>query len=138
MFKELNNTYSLVSKTDLIYDNGYYTIGNACLKGNTLIKTSQGNKNINILKIGDYLSNNNKVEKIVRHNRNYYYRIILNNNDVIEASNDHRFILLNKEIKTTEQLKINDYENKFAKNDSMDNCFARNQYYDDKFCKPRL
>lgn len=109
MFKELNNTYSLVSKTDLIYDDGYYTIGNACLKGNTLIKTSQGNKNINILKIGDCLSNNNKVEKIVRHNRNYYYRIILNNNDVIEASNDHRFILLNKEIKTTEQLKINDY-----------------------------
>ena len=34
---------------------------------------------------------------------------LLNNNDVIEASNDHRFILLNKEIKTTEQLRINDY-----------------------------
>lgn len=108
-----SSTNNLVYHSNKIIDGGKYGLyqdqGVACLSEKIKIKTSQKDKNINTLKVGDYLSDNNKVEKIVKHNRNYYYRIILNNNDVIEASNDHRFILLNKEIKTTEQLKTNDY-----------------------------
>lgn len=108
-----SSTNNLVYHSNKIIDDGKYGLyqdqGVACLSEKIKIKTSQKDKNINTLKVGDYLSDNNKVEKIVKHNRNYYYRIILNNNDVIEASNDHRFILLNKEIKTTEQLKTNDY-----------------------------
>lgn len=108
-----SSTSNLVYHSNKIIDDGEYGLyqdqGVACLSEKVKIKTSQKDKNISALKVGDYLSGNNKVEKIVKHNRNYYYRIILNNNDVIEASNDHRFILLNKEIKTTEQLKTNDY-----------------------------
>lgn len=108
-----SSTSNLVYHSNKIIDNGEYGLhqdqGVACLSEKVKIKTSQKDKNINTLKVGDYLLGNNKVEKIVKHNRNYYYRIILNNNDIIEASNDHRFILLNKEIKITEQLKINDY-----------------------------
>jgi intein/homing endonuclease len=108
-----SSTSNLVYHSNKIIDDGEYGLyqdqGVACLSEKVKIKTSQKDKNISALKVGDYLSDNNKVEKIVKHNRNYYYRIILNNNDVIEASNDHRFILLNKEIKTTEQLKANDY-----------------------------
>lgn len=108
-----SSTNNLVYHSNKIIDDGKYGLyqdqGVACLSEKIKIKTSQKDKNINTLKVGNYLSDNNKVEKIVKHNRNYYYRIILNNNDVIEASNDHRFILLNKEIKTTEQLKTNDY-----------------------------
>lgn len=107
-----SSTSNLVYHSNKIIDDGEYGLhqdqGVACLSEKIKIKTSQKDKNINTLKVGDYLSDNNKVEKIVKHNRNYYYRIILNNNDVIEASNDHRFILLNKEIKITEQLKTND------------------------------
>lgn len=107
-----SSTSNLVYHSNKIIDNGEYGLhqdqGVACLSEKVKIKTSQKDKNISTLKIGDYLLDNNKVEKIVKHNRNYYYRIILNNNDVIEASNDHRFILITNEVKTTEQLQIND------------------------------
>lgn len=108
-----SSTSNLVYHSNKIIDNGEYGLhqdqGVACLSEKVKIKTSQKDKNISTLKVGDYLLDNNKVEKIVKHNRSYYYKIILNSNDVIEASNDHRFILINKEIKITEQLKINDY-----------------------------
>lgn len=107
-----SSTNNLVYHSNNIIDDGKYELyqdqGVACLSEKVKIKTSQKDKNISTLKVGDYLSDNNKVEKIVKHNRNYYYRIILNNNDVIEASNDHRFILINNEVKITEQLQIND------------------------------
>lgn len=100
---------SYVHAQDLIVDNYDYHQGNACLDKNTLIRTTEGNRTIDSFKIGDIISTNNKVEKIVKHNKNYYYEIILNNNDIIKASNDHKFILISTEIKHTEQLKINDY-----------------------------
>lgn len=105
-----SSTDNLAYHDNKIIDYGKYELyqGVACLSKKVKIKTSQKDKNINILEVGDCLSDNNKVEKIVKHNRNYYYKIILNNNDVIEASNDHRFILINNEVKTTEQLQIND------------------------------
>lgn len=105
----INNLTSRVSSQDLIIDNYNYHQGNACLDKNTLIKTIKGNRTIDYFKIGDIISTNNKVEKIAKHNRKYYYEIILNNNEIIKASNDHKFILINTEIKRTEQLRINDY-----------------------------
>ena len=108
-YVDSEGTYHSVTYTDLIIDNQVYRAGLACLASETLIKTINNNQQISSLKIGDLLSSNNKIEKIVKHARDYYYEIELNNKDIIKASNDHRFILLNKEIKTTEQLKINDY-----------------------------
>lgn len=108
-YVDSEGTYHSVTYTDLIIDNQVYRAGRACLAPETLIKTINNNQQISSLKIGNLLSSNNKIEKIVKHTRDYYYEIELNNKDIIKASNDHRFILLNKEIKTTEQLKINDY-----------------------------
>lgn len=102
-------TYQNVTYTDLIIDNQAYSSGRACLASETLIKTINSSQQISSLKVGDLLSNNNEVEKIVKHTRDYYYEIELNNRDVIKASNDHRFILTDQEVKITEQLKINDY-----------------------------
>jgi hypothetical protein len=79
------------------------------LSAETLIKTLNGDIQISLLNINDKLDNNNIVEKIVKHNRNYYYEVILSNDETIKASNDHRFILANNEIKMTEQLQIDDY-----------------------------
>lgn len=108
-----SSTNNLVYHSNKIIDDGKYELyqdqGVACLSENVKIKTSQKNKNISTLKVGDYLLDNNKVEKIVKHTRDYYYEIELNNKDIIKASNDHRFILINQDVKNTEQLKTNDY-----------------------------
>lgn len=82
----------------------------ACLSGDTLIQTTQGNKSISTLEVGEQLDNNNIIEKIVKHNRNYYYEITLDNNDVIRASNDHQFIY-NNQIIRTEDLQVNNQLN---------------------------
>lgn len=89
----------------ILYHN--YEGGRACLSGDTLIQTKEGVQAISTLKAGDLLDNNNAIEKIVQHNRNYYYEIILDNEDVIKASNDHQFICNDKIVKT-EDLQIND------------------------------
>lgn len=108
-YTDEEGVYHNVSYTDLIIDNQIYSVGRACLSAETLIKTLNGNTQISLLNVNDKLDNNNIVEKIVKHNRNYYYEIILSNDKIIKASNDHRFILANNEIKMTEQLQINDY-----------------------------
>ena len=92
-----------------IIKNRQYKLSHACLSSETLIKTLNGNRLISSLQPGEKLLNNNEITKVVKHNRSYYYEIILNNNNIIKASNDHKFILVNAEIKHTEQLKINDY-----------------------------
>lgn len=84
-----------------------YDAGLACLSEDTLIQTINGNKAISTLEIGDKLTDDNQVEKIVKHNRTYYYEITLDNNDIIKASNDHQFICNNNIVKT-EDLQIND------------------------------
>lgn len=96
-------------RADELIKSKNYTAGKACLDGQTKIKTINNVISIAQLKIGEILSENNKVEKIVQHNRTSYYEIYLNNGDIIKASNDHRFILFNKEIKTTDKININDY-----------------------------
>lgn len=108
-YTDKEGVYHDVSYTDLIIDDQIYSVGRACLSAETLIKTLNGNIQISLLNINDKLDNNNTVEKIVKHNRNYYYEVILSNDETIKASNDHRFILANNEIKMTEQLQINDY-----------------------------
>lgn len=94
------STHDQVSQDDLIIDGLSYEIGRTCLGSETLIKTDKGLKAISALSIGDKLSKNNIVEKIVVHNREKYYIIILENDDVIRASNDHLFISKGKAIKT--------------------------------------
>lgn len=92
-----------------IVKNRQYSLAHACLSPETLIKTFNGNKAILLLQPGEKLLNNNEIKKAAKHNRTYYYEITLNNNDIIKASNDHKFILANKELKRTERLMINDY-----------------------------
>ena len=94
------STWATVTQNDLIIDGFSYGIGRACLGAETLIKTDKGFKAISALSVGDKLSKNNIIEKIVVHNREKYYKIILENDDVIRASNDHLFISNNQAIKT--------------------------------------
>lgn len=103
--------YANVSQNDLIIDGLTYNMGRACLGVETLIKTVEGLKPISALSVGDKLDENNIVEKIVVHNREKYYKIILENDDVIRASNDHLFISEGKAIKT-EALEVGQLLNK--------------------------
>ena len=105
------STYNQVYQNDLIIDGFLYEMGRACLGSETLIKTEKGLKSISALSVGDKLDENNIVEKIVVHNREKYYKIILENDDVIRASNDHLFISEGKVIKT-EALEIGQLLNK--------------------------
>ena len=79
----------------------YYS-GLACLSGDTLIQTENGNQPISILQVGDKLTNDNQIEKSVMHTRNYYYEITFDNGDIIKASNDHQFVCDGIIIKTEE------------------------------------
>lgn len=81
-----------VSYTDLIAEGGEYGAALACLSPDTLIKTDKGLIEISTLLVGDKLTENNIIEKIVAHNREKYYIITLENDDIIKASNDHLFI----------------------------------------------
>jgi hypothetical protein len=103
--------YASVESTDLIVENGDYGAASACLSPDTLIKTSEGLKKISTLEVGDKLDEENIIEKIVVHNREKYYEIILENNDIIKASNDHLFISGN-DIVRTEALEIGQLLNK--------------------------
>lgn len=103
--------YSQVYQNDLIIDGFSYGIGRACLGSETLIKTEKGLKSISALSVGDKLDKNNIVEKIFVHNREKYYKIILENDDVIRASNDHLFIS-NGQVVKTEALEIGQLLNK--------------------------
>lgn len=100
-----------VSYTDFITEDGEYGAALACLSPDTLIKTDKGLVEISTLLVGDELTEKNIVEKIVAHNREKYYIITLENNDVIKASNDHLFVSGNKIIRT-EQLEEGQLLNK--------------------------
>ena len=89
-----------VQKEDLIIDGFSYRLGRACLSPDTLIKTDNGLIEISALSVGDTLIKNNIIEKIAIHNRESYYKIILENGDIIKASNDHLFISGDKIIRT--------------------------------------
>ena len=88
-----------------------YQAGRACLSPDTLIKTDEGLVEISALSVGDKLTENNIIEKIVVHDRGKYYVITLENNDIIKASNDHLFISENEIVKT-EQLEKGQLLNK--------------------------
>lgn len=103
--------YQTVNPTDLITEGGEYGAALACLSPDTLIKTDKGLIEISTLLVGDKLTENNIVEKIVAHDREKYYIITLENDDIIKASNDHLFISEN-EIVRTEQLEKGQLLNK--------------------------
>ena len=71
---------------------------------------------ISALSVGDRLTENNIIEKIVAHDREKYYIITLENDDIIKASNDHLFIN-GDEIIRTEQLKKGQLLNKLKVKD---------------------
>ena len=100
----VSSTSDYAKPNDLIIDGFSYEISRACLGAETLIKTNTGLKPISAISVGDKLSENNIVEKIVVHNRELYYKITLENDDIIRASNDHLFIS-NNQIVSTEALK---------------------------------
>lgn len=108
--EQYNSTLNGVSPNDQIILYHSYSGGKACLSGDTLIQTTQGNKPVSTLEVGEQLDDNNIIEKIVKHNRKYYYVITLDNNDVIRASNDHQFIC-NNQIIRTEDLQVNNQLN---------------------------
>lgn len=77
----------------------------ACFAGNTLVKTSNGYKEIRDIDLGDevysYNNNTNKLElkpvdKLVNHMSNDIYNIQLNNGITIQATWSHPFNVLNK------------------------------------------
>ncbi|MBQ5473330.1 MAG: hypothetical protein IIT65_01240, partial [Lachnospiraceae bacterium] len=100
-----------VSYIDLITEGGEYGAALACLSPDTLIKTDKGLIEISTLLVGDKLTEDNIVEKIVAHDREKYYIITLENDDIIKASNDHLFIS-EDEIVRTEQLEKGQLLNK--------------------------
>ena len=100
-----------VSYTDLITEGGEYGAALACLSPDTLIKTDNRLIEISKLLVGDKLSEDNVVEKIVAHDREKYYIITLENNDIIKASNDHLF-MSGDEVIRTEQLEKGQLLNK--------------------------
>ena len=103
--------YGNVSYTDFITEGGEYGAVLACLSPDTLLKTDKGLVEISALSVGDELTENNIVEKIVAHNREKYYIITLENDDIIKASNDHLFIS-GDEVMRTEQLEKGQLLNK--------------------------
>lgn len=103
--------YASVEPTDLITEGGEYGAALACLSPDTLIKTNNGLIEISKLLVGDKLSEDNVVEKIVAHDREKYYIITLENNDIIKASNDHLF-MSGDEVIRTEQLEKGQLLNK--------------------------
>lgn len=86
--------------------------GQACLSEDTKIKTLNNDIYINDLELGDKVidkdNQETEITKIYNHKINTVYQIHLDNNETIECSYDHKFLVEGGKTVTAAQLKEND------------------------------
>lgn len=85
--------------------------GHACLSGDTKIKTLNNDIYISDLELGDKVidkdSQETEITKIYNHKIDTVYQIHLNNDETIECSYDHKFLVNGEKATTAAQLKEN-------------------------------
>lgn len=88
------------------------TSGQACLSGDTKIKTLNNDIYISDLELGDKVidkdSQETEITKIYNHKIDTVYQIHLDNDETIECSYDHKFLVDGGKAVTAAQLKEND------------------------------
>lgn len=86
--------------------------GQACLSEDTKIKTLNNDIYINDLELGDKVidkdNQETEITKVYNHKINTVYQIHLDNNETIECSYDHKFLVDGGKATTAAQLKEND------------------------------
>lgn len=110
------STYLILSDGTIAPHWVYGTFGNGCLKEDTLVWTSDGNKQICKLKKDDLVyskdENGNiekkKIIKISEENTNAIYKIVLNSGENIYATWSHKFCVKDKGLVAVRDIKIND------------------------------
>ena len=88
------------------------TSGQACLSGDTKIKTLNNDIYISDLELGDKAIDKDNQEteiiKVYNHKIDTVYQIRLDNGETIECSYDHKFLVNDEKVTTAAQLKEND------------------------------
>lgn len=105
-------TFDWLKNANLRITSSVSEYGQACLSGDTKIKTLNNDIYISDLELGDKVidkdNQETEITKIYNHKINTVYQIHLDNDETIECSYDHKFLVDGGRATTAAQLKEND------------------------------
>lgn len=105
-------TFDWLKNANLRITSSVSEYGQACLSGDTKIKTLNNDIYISDLELGDKVidkdNQETEITKIYNHKINTVYQIHLDNDETIECSYDHKFLVDGGKATTAAQLKEND------------------------------
>lgn len=105
-------TFDWLKNANLRITSSVSEYGQACLSGDTKIKTLNNDIYISDLELGDRVidkdNQETEITKIYNHKIDTVYQIHLNNDETIECSYDHKFLVDGGKATTAAQLKEND------------------------------
>lgn len=105
-------TFDWLKNASLRITSSVSEYGQACLSGDTKIKTSNNDIYISDLELGDKVidrdNQETEITKVYNHKIDTVYQIHLDNDETIECSYDHKFLVNGEKAVTAAQLKEND------------------------------
>lgn len=105
-------TFDWLKNANLRITSSVSEYGQACLSGDTKIKTLNNDIYISDLELGDKVidkdNQETEITKIYNHKIDTVYQIHLDNDETIECSYDHKFLVNDEKAVTAAQLKEND------------------------------
>lgn len=105
-------TFDWLKNASLRITSSVSEYGQACLSEDTKIKTLNNDIYISDLELGDKVidkdNQETEITKVYNHKIDTVYQIHLNNNETIECSYDHKFLVNDEKAVTAAQLKEND------------------------------
>lgn len=105
-------TFDWLKNASLRITSSVSEYGQACLSGDTKIKTLNNDIYISDLELGDKVidrdNQETEITKVYNHKIDTVYQIHLDNDETIECSYDHKFLVNDKKAVTAAQLKEND------------------------------
>lgn len=105
-------TFDWLKNASLRITSSVSEYGQACLSGDTKIKTSNNDIYISDLELGDKVidrdNQETEITKVYNHKIDTVYQIHLDNDETIECSYDHKFLVNDEKAVTAAQLKEND------------------------------
>lgn len=105
-------TFDWLKNANLRITSSVSEYGQACLSGDTKIKTLNNDIYISDLELGDKVidkdNQETEITKIYNHKTDTVYQIHLDNDETIECSYDHKFLVNSGKATTAAQLKEND------------------------------